>query len=64
MITISSPEGERASAASAIFPGFSDRPGTSYNGLALIAFGVIGYELDLSRIMVEPFLGASGTTYT
>jgi fibronectin-binding autotransporter adhesin len=41
------------------FPGFSDRVGSSYDGSTLMAFGEVGYELDLGGLTLEPFLGAS-----
>ncbi|WP_414475987.1 autotransporter-associated beta strand repeat-containing protein [Microvirga sp. M2] len=40
-------------------PGFRDKASASYNGSTLLAFGEIGYEFDLGKTKVEPFLGAS-----
>ncbi|WP_414474060.1 autotransporter domain-containing protein [Microvirga sp. M2] len=41
------------------FPGFSDRASASYDGSTLMAFGEVGYALDLGRVKLEPFVGAS-----
>jgi outer membrane autotransporter protein len=41
------------------FPGFSDRVGSSYDGSTLMAFGEVGYEVNLGGVTLEPFLGAS-----
>jgi fibronectin-binding autotransporter adhesin len=40
-------------------PGFSDRASASYNGTSLMAFGEVGYEFDIGKVKLEPFLGAS-----
>jgi outer membrane autotransporter protein len=41
------------------FPGFADRASASYDGSTLMAFGEIGYALDLGAVQLEPFVGAS-----
>ena len=42
-----------------VFPGFSDRVGSSYDGSTLMAFGEVGYAIGLGGATLEPFLGAS-----
>src|SRR5690606_29514748 len=41
------------------FPGFADRVSASYDGSTLMAFGELGYALDLGPVRLEPFLGAA-----
>ncbi len=41
------------------FPGFADRTHASYGGWTAQAFAELGYRLDLGRVTLEPFAGAS-----
>jgi len=42
-----------------IFPGFADQTSASYNGSTMMAFGEVGYRLEVARVQLEPFAGAS-----